>query len=295
MDGSMRRHTLSLLTLFTLVAIAADAATAEECGRKTLLQWSYGTSLEGGPDLDEPLVTDRPDFTESSVTVGNGVTQVEMGYTYTYDDDTNSSTRSHSYPQTLFRIGMLADWFELRIDWNYADEIGTEFGGGGTNSLTGAEDLGIGCKIALTPQEKILPETALILQSTVPSGSSDFTAKEMLPGVGYLYSWDVTDFFSTGGETQANRAADGETGDFYVEFAQSWTTGQAWTERVSTYAEWFVLVPCGADTDHTQHYFDSGFTVLLSDNIQWDIEAGVGLNAAADDYFVGTGLSVRFK
>src|SRR5689334_8326302 len=32
--------------------------------RKTLLQWSYGTSFSGGPDLEEPIVTDRPDFTE---------------------------------------------------------------------------------------------------------------------------------------------------------------------------------------------------------------------------------------
>src|SRR5262245_53064759 len=41
--------------------------------RKTLFQWSYGTSFSGGPNLDEPLVTDRPDFTEASVTVGRGV------------------------------------------------------------------------------------------------------------------------------------------------------------------------------------------------------------------------------
>jgi len=27
--------------------------------------------------------------------------------------------------------------------------------------------------------------------------------------------------------------------------------------------------------------------------VQWDVRAGVGLNDAADDYFVGTGLSVR--
>src|SRR5688572_5047194 len=46
--------------------------------RKTLMQWSYGTSFEGGPPgPDEPLATDRPDFTEASVTVGRGVVQLE--------------------------------------------------------------------------------------------------------------------------------------------------------------------------------------------------------------------------
>ena len=31
---------------------------------------------------DDPLVTDRPDFTESAVTVTRGRTQIEMGYTF---------------------------------------------------------------------------------------------------------------------------------------------------------------------------------------------------------------------
>ena len=38
--------------------------------RKTLFQWSYGTSFSGGPELGKPLVADRPDFTQSPVTVG---------------------------------------------------------------------------------------------------------------------------------------------------------------------------------------------------------------------------------
>ena len=49
-----------------------------------LLQWSRNPSYSGGPDLSEPLVSDRPDFTEASSTVGRGVSQYEVGYTYTY-------------------------------------------------------------------------------------------------------------------------------------------------------------------------------------------------------------------
>jgi hypothetical protein len=290
----MNRFSLSLLALFTLLAIAAESATAQECGRKTLLQWSYGTSFEGGPNLDEPLVTDRPDFTESSVTVGYGVTQLEMGYTYTYDSDSNSSTRQHSYPELLVRQGMLADWFELRLDQNIGGVNDTEFLGP-TDSATGAEDLGIGCKIALTPQEHILPETAIILEMSVPTGDDDFTAGEVLPGFSYLYGWTINDNWETGALTGLHRQVDGETNDPYVEFAQSWTLVRSWTDNVSSFTEWFCLVPCSADTDPTQHYFDGGFAVLLSDDVQWDIRAGVGLNEAADDYFVGSGLSVRFK
>jgi hypothetical protein len=56
-----------------------------------------------------------------------------------------------------------------------------------------------------------------------------------------------------------------------------------------------VLAPCSADTNHTEHYFNGGFSLRLTNDIQWDFRAGVGLNDAADDFFTGTGLSVRFK
>ena len=68
--------------------------------RKTLMQWSYGTSFSGGPPgYDEPLASDRPDFVEASVTVGRGVAQVEMGYTYIFNDDAGAVHREHSAPR----------------------------------------------------------------------------------------------------------------------------------------------------------------------------------------------------
>lgn len=286
-------------TLFTAVLASATIivihpASAESGYRKTLLQWSYGTSFEGGPDLDEPLVTDRPDFTEAAVTVGYGVVQLETGYTYTYDDTSTGSTRSHSYPESLLRVGMFADWFEFRADWNYLEERTNEFGVG-ADTASGGEDLGLGVKLALTPQECLLPETALILQMTVPTGSREFTADEVLPGFNFLYAWDLNEEWSTAGSTALNRAIDDETSDPYVEFAQSWTVGCSWTDRIGSYTEWFAIVPSSADTNHTEHYVNGGFTVLLSDDVQWDIRAGLGLNQAADDFFAGTGLSVRFR
>jgi hypothetical protein len=256
------------------------------------MQWSYGTSFEGGPDVYEPLVTDRPDFTESSVTVGYGVVQLESGYTLTYDSEGNDSTTSHSFPETLLRIGMFAEWFEWRIDWNYAAE--TVDIGGVENSADGAEDLVLGMKFALTPQECLLPETAIILQMSVPTGSSDFTSDEVLPGFNYLYGWDITEEWSTGASTAINGATDDETTDIFTEFSQSWTVGHPLSDKWNSYAEWFVIVPISADTNRTENYFNGGFTYLFNNDLQWDIRAGVGLNDAADDFFAGSGLSFRY-
>ncbi len=262
------------------------------CGcepRGTLFQWSYGTSFSGGPDLDEPLVTDRPDFTEASSTVGLGVAQLEFGYTYVFDNDGTDQTIGHSYPEPLLRVGILADWLELRVSWNYATEIVNSVG------ESGSEDLYLGFKIGLTPQEGILPEMALIPQMFVPVGADRFTADEVLPGLNWIYGWEVCDFISTAGSTQFNRAIDEVTAAAYTEWAQSWTIAYSLTERVGAYTEWFGFFPHSAETATPEYYFNGGLTLLLTDDVQWDIRAGLGLNEAAADYFAGTGLSIRFR
>ena len=161
-------------------------------------------------------------------------------------------------------------------------------------TVTGAEDLYLGFKIGLTPQEGILPEMALIPQMTVPTGSAPFNNNQLLPGVNWIYGWEINDFISTAGSSQFNRAVDEVTGDNYVEFAQSWTIGYSLSERLGAYTEWFAFFPSGADTAKPQHFFNGGFAFLAGDNIQLDVRAGVGLNDAADDYFLGSGASVRF-
>jgi Putative MetA-pathway of phenol degradation len=282
------------LALIVVVAVASDGSrfAAAANGPGTLMRWGCAPNVRGGPDLNEPLITDRPDFTESSSTVGMGVVQLEAGYTFTYDEHPSGRTNEHSFPEALWRIGMLADWFELRVAWNWGTSAENDFGLP-TTTLNGAEDLYLGAKFGLTPQVELLPETALVLQANVPTGSSDLTAHEVLPGFNFAYSWEINDSLDTAGSTQVNREIDDNDTDYYTQIAQSWTVGYDWTEQLGSYAEWFAFIPEGAVTSHNQQYFNAGFTYLFTDNFQWDIRAGVGLNQAADDFFTGTGFSIR--
>jgi hypothetical protein len=258
----------------------------------TLFQWRSGASVEGGPPgPDEPLASDRPDFTEASSTVGRGVLQLEMGYTYIADNEGVIHNRSHSYPELLARIGLLADWFEFRVAYNHATD-GTDAGPLPLEQFSGGEDLYLGFKFGLTPQQGILPEMAIVPQWTVPTGSDEFSADIVLPGVNWLYGWDINDWLSTAGSTQINKAVD-DVDSIYYEFAQSWTIGFSLTEHWGAYTEWFVLVPSGSDVARTQHYFNGGFIFPVTNNLQFDIRAGVGLSDASDDFFAGAGMVVR--
>ena len=98
-----------------------------------------------------------------------------------------------------------------------------------SNSSAGGEDLYLGFKIALTPQDGVLPETALVLQTTVASGDDVFSSGDANPGLNYIYSWALDDEWSLAGQTQWNRAVDGDTGRPYSEFSQSVAIERVWT------------------------------------------------------------------
>lgn len=64
------------------------------------------------------------------------------------------------------------------------------------------------------------------------------------------------------------------------------------TQRASVFVEYFSkLVPSEGEDEHS---VDSGVTYLLSDDVQLDLSAGVGLNHAAPDFFIGAGFAWRF-
>lgn len=259
--------------------------------RPTLMFWSYGPNERGGAPLDEPLHTDRPDFTEASTAVGRRVAQVEMGYTYYEDNGNGQRLQSHNYPEVLLRYGIFADWLEFRLGWIYADEVYTN--NGARTSAHGSRDLYVGAKVALTPQAGLLPEMAIVPQALLPIGAEEFTAGETLPGVNWLYSWNVTEAVYLAGSSQVNRFLDSATAEPFLEFAQSMAIGRSLTENCGLYGEWFVLVPDGADSETTQHYLNGGATLLIGLNIQLDVRVGCGLSETATDFFAGAGASVR--
>lgn len=134
---------------------------------------------------------------------------------------------------------------------------------------------------------------ALVPQMRVPLGGP-FSTLEVRPGCNWLYGWDISEFLSFAGSTQANLSIDDGTGLEFVEVAQSLTIGYTLGERLGAYTEWFVLAPAGATTAGTEHYLDGGFIFRISNDLQLDIRAGKGVSGTSVDYFGGVGAVVRF-
>lgn len=252
----------------------------------TPLTWSDATHAQ------QSLVADRPDFTEATSTVGLGGFQLELGYTLGLDTDGEFTTRVHSYGEPLLRVGLLVERLELRVGTTAVTQVESVSISGVTTS--GLEDLYLGAKIALSGQRGALPATAILPQMTVPTGSGAFSAGRALPGVNFLYSWDLSETLSLAGSTQVN-AAVADMGEDYSGWAQSLSWGIATGQRSGVYAEWYAFVPVGLDGAETRHYVNSGLTWLANDDLQWDVRIGLGLNAAAEDMYVGAGAAMRVR
>jgi hypothetical protein len=220
------------------------------------------------------------------------VVQLETGYTYTLDNESGTQFTQHSFPQTQWRIGMFAEWFEFRILYNYEIDNFT-FPNGNHQRLQGSDDLELGMKICLTPQEGILPAMGIVPSMSVPSGARGITEGEVMPGLVWAYSWDLNEKLSLEMSTGIERQRD-DVGDIYTQFFQAISLSYKITKKLGDYVEWAVFAPSGNTVDRTQHYADGGFTYYVTNNIQLDIEAGVGLNEAANNFFAGSGASLRY-
>ena len=240
----------------------------------------------------QALVADRPDFTEATSTVGLGGFQLELGLTLGSDTDGRTTTRVHTYGEPLLRVGVLTERLELRVGTTVVTQVDNASASGVATS--GLEDLYLGAKIALSGQRGFLPATAILPQMTVPTGSSAFSTGRTLPGVNFLYSWDLSESLSLAGSTQVNAAVADDNGD-YSEWAQSLSWGIATGRRSGVYAEWYAFVPAGPEGGSSEHYLNSGLTWLANDDLQWDLRVGVGLNDAAEDMYVGAGVVMRVR
>ena len=257
-----------------------------------------GVALAGAANAQQPLVADRPDFTEATSTVGRGVFQFEFGYTFGVDDTNGVTTRAHSYGEPLLRVGFLDDQLEFRVGAGAATLSTESHGRAATDS--GLEDLYLGVKLALTEQRGAFPATAILPQMTLATGGEALSAGRSLPGVNFLYSWDFTETVSLAGSTQVN-AAVGDANQDYAEWAQSLSCGVALGERAGLYGEWYAFVPAGLDVpagrsgERTEHYLNSGLTWLANEDVQWDVRIGLGVNDAAEDLYVGAGAVFRIR
>jgi hypothetical protein len=229
------------------------------------------------------IITDRPDFTESTQTVPRGRVQLESGYTYSR----SGTTREHSFGELLVRVAA-GGRSEIRVGVN-SYIVSHD---GVTGRASGKDDVSLGFKVRLSEGGDGWgrPRVSLIGETAAPSGARAFREAKWQPGLKLLLGWDLSE--RLGLASNINYASASEGGQRFNQFGGSVSLGYAVNERTGVYAEVFGFRP-GSFKGAGTEFFNTGVTRLLHDDLQLDARVGVGLNRGTD-YFAGVGVSRRF-
>jgi hypothetical protein len=232
------------------------------------------------------LITDRPDQTESPSVVPHKYLQVECGFVIENDENNNITLKSVTYDNTLMRYGLL-DNFELRFGLGYLGEKLKMNNAGTWNSTSGFGPLYTGFKVKIAGGKGIRPECAFLGGLILPfTAGKDFKTKNSAAEFLLAFSNTISDRFSIG--YNLGTEWDGETS--VPVYIYSASLGIKIANRLSGFIESYGYLH---EKGNQEHLADTGISWLILNNLQLDVSCGIGLNKAAADNFIGSGISLR--
>lgn len=221
----------------------------------------------------ESLVTDRPDFTESTLSIQPGTWQIETGVSWLEED----AADGYNLPQALIRTGLAERW-ELRVglpDYVHAD------------SVSGLTDASLGVKLELGDAGP--GELALIAEMSLPVGDDEFSSDEVDPTAILVYGQELERGWSLGTQLAVSSVSVGDEERMLV--APTLVFGTGFKPDWGAFFELAAEIP---DEGESAVLFHTGITWAQTARRQWDAHVAAGLSDAAPDMEVGVGYSVAF-
>ena len=255
--------------------------------------------LPSRPAASGTIATDRPGYSDSYAVMARGFTNLEAGYTFTYDRESHTRTTNHTLGEFSLRTG-LTDNFELRIKWggeSLTDTVyrGTSRYAGRHVTLEehddGGTDMSVGFKMQLLKQDGLVPNLSIIPAISLPTGTNTKSTNDVDPELRLAWNYALTDKWQIYGVGVAAVVSDADGRIF--QSAASLATYYQFTKNLGGFIEYYGVFPAARGVD-CQHAIDFGPVILVNDNFQIDIRAGFGLNEQAPDFFCGIGFGWRF-
>ena len=246
---------------------------------------SFQLAAQENNTTPEPLVTDRPDATEASSTVGKGTFQIETGAFYESFEDNNVKSEGFTMNTTLLRFGILSN-LELRLGWDFVEGTTTVNGNKLDNVTSGFSPLLFGAKIDIAKENGWKPEIALIGHLALPFlASSDYRPETTAADFRFSLSHSLSEKSSLG----YNLGAEWSNDSSEISYIYTLAYGYSISNKFGVYIELYGDLP---EDNKANHYWDGGLTYLVSNNFQLDAYIGTSITKG-QDFGVGLGFSYR--
>lgn len=250
-------------------------------------------SLTAGRALaqESPIVTDRPGFLFSSLTVDRGGAQAELSLpAVTLDESENVEVRMMSLVG-LLRFGVTDD-LELRLGAPIFTDVRGEFAGDSTSD-SGYGDLEVGAKWHLLDNDGSRPSFALIPTVILPTGEDGFTADDPVYQLNAIAEWALTNGWGLAALAGALYGPSGED-DRYMQETFALSLGRSLPSPAwSAYGE-VAHIATDLEGASDSSFAGAGIKYLVSNDVQLDLSFDRGLTDDSPDWLFGLGLAARF-
>ena len=267
----MRPLSLSTVALASLLSIAS----ASDKSSYTLFNPVPAAEMR---DLD----TDRPDKTNSAITLDAGHIQIESDLmNYTREGHGAGKQETWLWGNTNFRIG-LCNRTDLQIAVPFVMNDG---------STTGIGDMTVALKANFWGNDGGDSAAGIYAALSTPTGAHSLSADTVQALISAIYQRSVGSFDAAVNSGVAIAAND-DGSSHHTEIVNSISIGHSLLGPASCYVEFFSSVP----TSHSQDWVgtvDAGLLFAVSKNFQIDTGINVGVTDAADDIQVFLGVSWR--
>lgn len=247
-----------------------------------VLLLSLGLLTPGVTAQEAPLVTDRPDFTESAEVVPPGLAQLEGGYTFVRDDGVSA----HALGELLLRLPLLSR-LEARFGLNSL-LVEADPGAGRTRY----EGLGLGVKVKLLHRRagapRWQPSVAVLGGALVPLAGE--VGGDVVGSGRMAAAWELTSRLGLGANLGLVSGSD--DGVRFTQALASVSGGLTLTGTTGVFIEYFGLHPETARGPN-RPFVNAGVTQRLAAGLQLDARLGTALTGPSA-VFVGVGFAVRW-
>lgn len=238
----------------------------------------------------DPIVTDRPDFVESSEVVGTSRWQLEASLAYDRDRKPDGRERILSTP-TLLRLGV-SDTLELRLETDGRTVTHLTPPGGLRSTTAGYADTAIGIKWhALDPVGR-WPSVGVLLHAGIDSGSRALRSQGVRPSLRVVGEWTLPANLQLGVMPGVGLERD-DAGRRYGYGILAVVLDKEFRHGLHGFAELSLPQVARARHGGTQASVDVGATWLMSGDCQLDAMLSRGLNSRTADLALTVGLSFR--
>ena len=260
-------------------------------GSTLMLALVLGACQASAYAASEGIVTDRPDFVESSNVVGLGSFQVETSLAVDRSRSATLRERVVNTP-TLLRYG-ISDTFELRVEtdgrvWAQSRVPAT----GERGSASGYADASLGLKWHAADAAGSNPSLGVLLHADTPSGSRTLRGEKVRPSLRVVAEWELPGDMSLGvmpGVGSDTNAA----GQRYAHGIFGAVLGKQLTDKLRGFVEIAAPHVARSADGGTEASFDVGGAYLITDTLQVDAMLACGLNSRTPELSLTIGVSFK--